>query len=635
MPRLDDLPHAGRDLGGGVQIQEFHSQTEQTSSRPAQKNLDILARGRQHVSAAANMKRQFFFAVFFIHCAAAGADICLEGPGGMESGMSCPAEGTYFEACLKNQPPHGAEKEGAGGQTPFDQDQFYQERFERCLKELFGPRFPFLFYKAGRDILCSGAAEEAGNGDIKELAESLTSLRPSKIKRNKGRSALTGAWREVDIWFPGRPFLKRASLAVYYSLSGMERSFSIALYQEKEGWRGEKLPALKVRLDSGCRLKSAKIWEYGYPGKIALQLWLDERLRTKSIVFADRKIQPLEEIYREEEARGGKSLEEILSIAAREDRVLVTVLDSGVDYNHPQLAYKILRLDQRDEEEIARRWESLFREKQSRKNSGLSAARAREISHKITGLKNASARWDFTDEDPFPYDYLAPDSNIFQVFHHGTRVAGLISSGSDDIALLPLRLLPYPAYKRKDFYAAVQYAYERGSRIVNISMGGRKRFIWRHLGRAFKEFQDMLFVAAAGNEGRNNDGFRPNYPSSFDFPNIISVASVDKEGELSAFSDYGKRSVDIAAFGERVFSTEPEDSEGRETGTSMAAPQVARAAAKIKFVSPGSSPERIIDIIGRSADQIPALRGKVRFGGVLNEERALALAIEEAAETAP
>ena len=202
-------------------------------------------------------------------------------------------------------------------------------------------------------------------------------------------------------------------------------------------------------------------------------------------------------------------------------------------------------------------------------------------------------------------------------------MAGVASKDSDDIAILPIRI---SREQEEKFYSAVEYAFRRGSKIVNISLGDNDKSYFKHLGRAIKDHPDILFVVAAGNKGRDIDS-APAYPASFDHSNMIVVAagSIIKR-DLWPESNYGVSSVDVVAPGMWIPTIGPENSRFLESGTSLATPQVTRIAAKIKFIRPELSPEQIKDIIRNSVTQIPELRDKVKYGGIVNEELALELA---------
>ena len=135
---------------------------------------------------------------------------------------------------------------------------------------------------------------------------------------------------------------------------------------------------------------------------------------------------------------------------------------------------------------------------------------------------------------------------------------------------------------------------------------------------------NILFVAAAGNSGVNNDA-SPHYPSSYANANIIAVASITSTGGLSSFSNYGATTVHIGAPGSGIWSTVPVRSKGKTTasyasysGTSMATPHVTGAAAMYASTHPGATAAQIKAAILRSATPTTSLSGRTVTGGRLN-----------------
>lgn len=418
--------------------------------------------------------------------------------------------------------------------------------------------------------------------------------------------------------------------------------------------------------------------------------------------YLNKPIKSLDEIY------GGcqysRPLSEIQKIANRVDRVLVTILDSGVDYNHPDLAFKIprpvdestpsalqksinrlqkaqedlrqeyvnLNVTQRwshQEEyqsqlaDLERRIEEKKREKECLSRSAIPpglrrsisrlqkvkkdlqqkyarspsywqwwykdqyASQSQDLDDKIAARKQQkeciqkrAIGWDFRGDDNQPFDGLH-----LQLKTHGTHVAGIAAQGTDDIAILPL-LYPKAATSGELFYEAIELAHQKGSRIVNVSLGSKEnKKGWDHLSRAIEDYHDMLFVVAAGNDGANLDDF-PTYPAAYGHPNILVVASVDDSHNLSRSSNYSKIKVDIAAPGENIESLAPEGPNQRISGTSTATPYLTRVAAQIKYINPSLTPRQIISIIRDSATPVDSLQYKIKYGGVVNEEKALQLA---------
>ncbi len=218
---------------------------------------------------------------------------------------------------------------------------------------------------------------------------------------------------------------------------------------------------------------------------------------------------------------------------------------------------------------------------------------------------------------------------------HGTHVAGTIAAASNDFGVVGLahgvRLLGiriFDATGRGGAVSAViaglDYAARQGARVVNASFGGPF-----YSQAAFDAYSaagsaGVLVVCAAGNETRNND-LAPGYPASYRLPNLLSVASVNQAGELSRFSNYGLDSVDVAAPGERIYSTYTNNSYTFLDGTSMATPHVSAVAALVLSRHSGLAVEELRQRLLQSTVPLPSLAGKVRTGGIVNAFRALAL----------
>ncbi|HEY2107231.1 MAG TPA: S8 family serine peptidase, partial [Candidatus Binataceae bacterium] len=132
---------------------------------------------------------------------------------------------------------------------------------------------------------------------------------------------------------------------------------------------------------------------------------------------------------------------------------------------------------------------------------------------------------------------------------------------------------------------------------------------------------DILFVTAAGNTGQNNDS-TPRYPCSYNRPNMICVAMTDQKDNLSLASNYGLNSVELAAPGANIFSTLCQSNYGYISGTSMSAGQVSGSAALILSLG-YQSVANLKSTILASVDQLPSLTNFVTTGGRLNLCKAL------------
>lgn len=129
--------------------------------------------------------------------------------------------------------------------------------------------------------------------------------------------------------------------------------------------------------------------------------------------------------------------------------------------------------------------------------------------------------------------------------------------------------------------------------------------------------RDILFIAAAGNNASNNDT-TASYPANYQLPNVISVAATTSSDTLSSFSQYGRRMVSIAAPGSNIYSTKMNSSYGAMSGTSMAAPHVTGLAALVKAHNPAADWRSIRNLILSGGDGIAALTEKTVTGKRIN-----------------
>jgi subtilisin family serine protease len=282
--------------------------------------------------------------------------------------------------------------------------------------------------------------------------------------------------------------------------------------------------------------------------------------------------------------------------------LVVAVVDTGVSLTHPDLIDNIWR----NPGEIP-------------KNN---------IDDDKNGFIDDYVGYDFVGNKPSPND---------QMFH-GTHCAGIIAARlnngrgiagvAPNVKIMPLRVLN--ARGEGDVAGvmkAIRYAIDarkRGInvRVINASLGGGDRVAgFEELLREANQ-AGIVFVAAAGNESNDNDA-KPTYPANFESPNVISVAAIDKTGKLASFSNFGERSVDVAAPGVGIWSTFLFGFYLPFDGTSMAAPFVSGVAALILSERPNLSPAQVISIIKNSTKRISGLEGAMVSPGVVSAERAL------------
>jgi subtilisin family serine protease len=284
--------------------------------------------------------------------------------------------------------------------------------------------------------------------------------------------------------------------------------------------------------------------------------------------------------------------------------VVVSVIDTGVDYRHPDLAANVWT----NPREVA----------------------GDRIDNDGNGYVDDVYGWDFANNDADPFD----DEG------HGTHVAGTIGAVGNNgtgvtgvnwqVSIMALKFLDANGSGTTSAaIAAINYATKMrrdfGVNIVatNNSWGG---------GGFSSSLQNainaggsagILFVAAAGNEGVNNDT-TPSYPASYSSGSIIAVAATDSSNRLASFSNYGATSVDVAAPGVGILSTTPNNTYASYSGTSMATPQVTGVVALLKAARPDATADQIRAAILSTTTPVAGLAGKVATGGVVNAAAALA-----------
>ena len=277
--------------------------------------------------------------------------------------------------------------------------------------------------------------------------------------------------------------------------------------------------------------------------------------------------------------------------------VVVAVIDTGVDYTHPDLA--------------ANMWV----------NTGEIPGNG--IDDDGNGFVDDYRGWDFCYNDSNPMDGNS----------HGTHCAGTIGAVGNNgigvvgvnwnVKIMPVKFLSDSGSgSTSDAISAINYARMMGAKVMSNSWGGGG------YSQALKDAIDAannagsIFVAAAGNSGSNNDS-SPHYPSSYTSENIIAVAATDHNDALASFSCYGPTSVDLGAPGVSILSTVPNGSYASYSGTSMATPHVSGVCALVWAKFPSLTNAQVKNLILQGTDPVSSLNGKVLSGGRLNANKAL------------
>lgn len=176
-------------------------------------------------------------------------------------------------------------------------------------------------------------------------------------------------------------------------------------------------------------------------------------------------------------------------------------------------------------------------------------------------------------------------------------------------------------YNYAGIIEAINYADIQAIPILNLSAQSFPEMPNASISLAIQGY-DGLVVCSAGNHNNDNDG-NPNYPSSLDLDNIISVGASTSNDTKASFSNYGDRSVDIFAPGHAILSTDKTGGYSEDNGTSYAAPYVAGVAALMLAECPGLTTAQIKEKILENADSISALASYCVCGGRLNAYKAV------------
>lgn len=233
---------------------------------------------------------------------------------------------------------------------------------------------------------------------------------------------------------------------------------------------------------------------------------------------------------------------------------------------------------------------------------------------------------------------FAPSNACVDSFaSHGTEVAGVagaVSGNGVGVAgmaprarLLPVDFLDSCGFgELDDAIAAITWAADNGADVIVGSFATEAPPPEEEVAalRAAIEDAGVPFVAAAGNLGRDlsAEGAEPVYPASFDLRNQLAVAAIDNQGQLSAFSNYGERHVELAAPGQTIYTTSVSLAGSHNyaygSGTSYAVPHVAGAVGLALSLEPVLTSEAILDLVVRTARPLDDLEGRVASDGTLD-----------------
>lgn len=279
--------------------------------------------------------------------------------------------------------------------------------------------------------------------------------------------------------------------------------------------------------------------------------------------------------------------------------IIVAVIDTGVNYNHVELRPQM--------------WV----------NPGEVAGNG--IDDDLNGYV----------DDIYGIDAIVRNGDPMDDDGHGTHVSGTIGAAANDgnghvgvawkVRLMGLRFIGAFGGSISDELACIDYAVANGAKIINASYGSQQFSQAEYNAINTARSKGVLFVAAAGNDGTDNDSI-PHYPSNYDLDNLVSVAALDRRDRLAVFSNYGRVSVDIGAPGVDIYSTWIGSDRAYNiiSGTSMATPHIVGGAAVLWSVNTNLGYAEIRQRLLTGTTKIPALTGRTTTEGRLNLFRAMA-----------
>jgi len=283
------------------------------------------------------------------------------------------------------------------------------------------------------------------------------------------------------------------------------------------------------------------------------------------------------------------------------EKTLVAVIDTGIDYNHPDLKNNV--------------WtnEAELNGKPSVDDDG-------------NGIIDDIHGANFVDAEK-------PTGDPLDDHGHGSHCSGTIGASGDDgkgivgvswkVKILGAKFLSADGSgSLEGAVKAIAYSNKMGAKVLSNSWGGGG------FSQALKDIIEetnksgAVFIAAAGNESNNNDA-NPSYPASYEVANVVSVAATDINGGLASFSNYGKKLVHLGAPGVDIYSSVKGGGYDSWSGTSMATPHVSGVAALLASHDPNMTGVEIKQRIITTTTTLPSLRGKTSTGGVVNAYNAL------------
>ncbi|MBC7421109.1 MAG: S8 family serine peptidase [Bdellovibrio sp.] len=290
-------------------------------------------------------------------------------------------------------------------------------------------------------------------------------------------------------------------------------------------------------------------------------------------------------------------VEKAWDIETGSKNMIVAVIDTGIDFNHPDLKDNL--------------WTNLA---------------------EANGVAGVDDDGNGVIDDIHGFNSITGTGNAQDDQGHGSHCAGTIGAKGDDgkgivginwnVQLMAVKFLDANGSGTlENAIKSIDYATRMGAKVLSNSWGGGdfSQTLFDVIDASSKA--GAIFIAAAGNDGSNNDDVAA-YPASFEVENVLSVAAINNRGELADFSNYGKKLVHLGAPGVNIYSSTG-GAYDSWSGTSMATPHVSGVAALVWAHEPTLTAVELKHRLMQSARPIAGLRNKTQTGGLLNAYNAL------------
>ena len=440
----------------------------------------------------------------------------------------------------------------------------------------------------------------AASGSAGEYDAHSVIVRFKPVTGQAGQRSLQASVQATALAKLGATFLDRDGDGVYDRFANIEPSGRLVKLD---------LPRTLSVTDALAQLRKDPAVQYAEPNYLVRATALPHDLVRATALPNDPRFSELYGLHNTGQTGGTADADidapEAWNLTTGSRDVVIAVIDSGIDYNHEDLAANMWR------------------------NPGEIAGNG--VDDDDNGVVDDVHGFNALDGGGDPLD----DNS------HGSHCAGTIGATggngvgipgvAQNVSLMAIKFLDATAGGTfEGAIASIDYAVGMkhagvNLRVLSNSWAGGPFFPPLYEAIEAANAADLLFVATAANNSGNDNDVNPVYPSSYPNDNILSTAATDDDDELAAFSNFGPTTVDMGAPGDAVLSTVLDNGYGFKSGTSMSAPHIAGVAALLLTLDPELTTAQLKDVLMTTGDALPSLEGLTLTGRRLNAANAVKL----------